>query len=487
MPHRLQKKLEQVDPSAGYKSPPRYQWEFHADAKPVVKKSSHPHPLKSCAVPQSPKKSNVQRPKPHRLDTIEEELSRSFQARQSSVSSEYTEGASSVSSVWSDQSTPASSARTSPNHSRSRSASKSSNNITAWWARSPKIGSGKNSSSSSRRGSLDSGKDALAASAPRMEQLQQLENKLIQRVRFYVPISPKQNYLPKTPHPGRGTAKALSTAAAHLPQDDSEFEPPLYSLADSSSAGSWTSSSAYHADYPDQALPPRHHIIAPKSAPIISTRPVSPIEINNPAVPSSPLVSPCSSFHGGNTTSASNYSPVSPVAVKNHAPPQPRHRRPSIEPGTPTNYPRTSLDSSSTKRQGSVGMDSPAFNLPSPVSSTASNPKSPVSPRTAQQLQQEREWIWRLKETNVAEKAKVQKAKAIDVSAAQRHGRKKSVGLGILVQKPRRDGNGEEFRMFPSPSPATGSGSRGQSVGSPMWEAVARRVGEGDRPQVMAK
>lgn len=421
MPNVLRKPHVNMDEAAAYKSPPRYAWEFcPEDVRRATNRSKHPHPLRSCQVPHSPKPHSHPRSQPHHLETIDEEQSRSSKLRSYSLSSEYTEASSSTSPPYSHWSSPPSSVPESPpKPMRIKAESKFAK--LSWFNRSPKANDTK--WTPRRQGSESSDEET-----PRETQLAFSDRKVTQKVRFYVPVSPKSTRYPKSPHPfgSSETPSALSRAAAYLPEDTSDLVPPAYQFPRATE----DTSNDFHVDFPVQALPP-HGAVGAEESDRAETE-----LIGYSALEPSPMVSPASTFRG------SEFSPVSPASVS--------HTR------------RSSLDSPTYayKRKGSVGLDSPAFHLPSPVDSNGSLQQSP---RTAQQLQQEKEWIWRLKETNVASKAKVAKAKEVDVA----HHRSRSIGLGILVAKP---GTGEtEFKAFPSPG-----------VKSPMWEAIAKRVGEAE-------
>lgn len=418
MPNRLRKQLIDSDETAGYKSPPRYAWKFCSDdARRAANKTPHPHPLRSCQVPHSPKPHPILRPHPHHLETIEEEQSRSFQTRSYSLSSDYTDTASSVSTPWSHWSSPPSSVPESPpKHLRSAPDSKAGKS--SWWNRSPKFD---DFTWSPWRSNSDSSNDAT----PRERSISCPESRTTHKVRFCVPFSPKTSRLPKSPHPfgPERTPSALTRGPTYLPEGDSSIETPENETVDLNQG----ISSNYHVDFPIQALPP--HSVTGSEADKCDGE-----AFGYSALEPSSVISPASTFRG------SEFSPVSPASN--------------------TQTRRSSLDSPeyAYKRKGSIGLDSPAFNLPSPVDPDA---LSQTSPTAAQQLQQEKEWIWRLKETNVASKAKAVKAREIDVGTKGNKG----VGLGILIAKP---GTGEtEYKAFPSPA-----------VKSPMWEAIARRVGE---------
>ncbi|KAL9618038.1 MAG: hypothetical protein Q9160_007227 [Pyrenula sp. 1 TL-2023] len=289
----------------------------------------------------------------------------------------------------------------------------------SWFNRSPKV-------IDTKWTPAQQGSESSDEETPRETQLAFPDRRITQKVRFYVPVSPKSTRFPKSPHPfgSTETPSALSRAAAFLPEDTSDLAPPVYQPFRPTE----DTSNEFHVDFPVQALPP-YGAAGTEESDRVETE-----LIGYSALEPSPMISPASTFRG------SGFSPVSPASAT--------HTR------------RSSLDSPAYayKRKGSIELDSPAFNLPSPVDSNGSLQQSP---RTAQQLQQEKEWIWRLKETNVASKAKVAKAKEVDV--AQNPTR--SIGLGILVAKP---GTGEtEFKAFPSPG-----------IKSPMWEAIAKRVGE---------
>lgn len=423
MPNRLRKQQLNLDETVGYRSPPRYAWEFcPEDARNAANKPYHPHPLRSYQVPYSPQPHHMLRPLPHYLETIEEERSRSFQARSYSLSSGYTETASSASPPWSHWSSPPSSVPESPpKYAHPRSESRPSK--LPWWIRSPKL-------DDTTRASQNLHLDISNEATPKDTYVDYPNGRTTQKVRFDVPNSPNTKRLPKSPHPFGSTQKATTQSYSLSQwQDDvpNNTRPPPYEDTQSSQG----ISNNFHVDFPVQALPPHGAIGSEDGQHECDVDPFS-----YSALEPSPMISPASTFR------VSEFSPVSPASVP------------------PTR--RSSLDSPeyAYKRNGSIGIDSPAFNLPSPVESRTS---SQASPGTAQQLQQEKEWIWRLKATNVASKAKAVKAKEVDVG----HKRTKSVGLGIMVAKP---GTAEtEYKAFPSPA-----------VKSPMWEAVARRMGEGD-------